>query len=60
MKKLYKVLRLLLLLVFIGLAAVLPVPLSIHHRDKTPKFVMEQIDEEEEDQEENEQVARWG
>lgn len=59
MKNLYKLLRLLLLLFFIALAALVPVPLTLSKKDTTPKFVLEQLDEEEEEEEEME-IAKWG
>lgn len=47
--KLKRILRLLALALFIGLACILPIPLSITRKDDTPKYFIEQIDQNEED-----------
>lgn len=45
-----------MLILFIILAAMVPMPLIIYHKDKKPKFMIEQIDEEK-DEEDKEQIA---
>ena len=37
------------LMLMIGLASVLPVPITFYRKDKLPKFKIEQIDEKKED-----------
>ena len=51
-----KVMRMILLVLFIAMAAILPVPITIYQKDKQPKFRVEQLNrkEDEEQQEENE------
>lgn len=35
----------------VGIAAMVPVPIIVYQKDKTPKFVLEQVDENEDDSE---------
>ncbi|WP_298495362.1 hypothetical protein [uncultured Algibacter sp.] len=44
MKSIKKILRLLVLVVMIGLASVLPVPITFYRKDSMPKFKIEQLD----------------
>lgn len=39
-----KVLRFLLLLIFIGLAAMVPFPMRFHRKDRLPTYTLEQVD----------------
>jgi hypothetical protein len=50
MKKLTKALRRAMLLLLIVLASVLPVPIIFYTRDKTPKFVVERVEERDEEE----------
>lgn len=49
--KIKRLLRLLALLLMIAMASILPVPITFFNKDKLPKFVIEQIDEKEDDAE---------
>ena len=49
MKSIKKALRLLALVLIIGLATVLPVPITFYRKDNMPKFKTEQIDKNKED-----------
>jgi len=49
--KIKRLLRLLALVLMIAMASILPVPITFFNKDKLPKFVIEQIDEKEEDTE---------
>ena len=49
MKSIKKALRLLVLVLIIGLATVLPVPITFYRKDNMPKFKTEQIDKNKED-----------
>jgi len=49
--KIKRILRLLALILVIAMASILPVPITFFNKDKLPKFVIEQIDEKEEDSE---------
>ena len=49
--KIKRLLRLLALVIMIAMASILPVPITFFNKDKLPKFVIEQIDEKEEDTE---------
>jgi len=49
MKSIKKLLRLLALVLIIGLATLLPVPITIYRKDNTPKFKTEQLDKKNED-----------
>lgn len=44
-----RLLRLLLLGIFIGLACILPVPMTFKSKDNLPKYFIEQIDNQEND-----------
>jgi len=44
MKSIKKVLRLLALALIIGLAIVVPVPITLYKKDNMPKFKTEQLD----------------
>ncbi|WP_339894226.1 hypothetical protein [uncultured Algibacter sp.] len=46
MKSIKKALRLLALVLIIGLATVLPVPITFHRKDNMPKFKTEQLDKQ--------------
>ncbi|WP_298555349.1 hypothetical protein [uncultured Algibacter sp.] len=50
MKSIKKTLRLLALVFIIGLATVLPVPITFYRKDNLPKFKIEQIDKKREDE----------
>ena len=54
MKSFKKTLRLLALVVIVGLACVLPVPITFHRKDNTPKFNVEQLDKKVEDNDKEE------
>ena len=47
--KIKRLLRLLALVLMIAMASILPVPITFFNKDKLPKFVIEQIDEKDED-----------
>ena len=49
MKSIKKALRLLGLVLIIGLATVLPVPITFYRKDNMPKFKTEQLDKNKED-----------
>ncbi len=49
--KIKRLLRLLALVLMIAMASILPVPITFFNKDKLPKFVIEQIDEKDEDTE---------
>lgn len=49
--KIKRILRLLALILMIAMASILPVPISFFNKDKLPKFVIEQIDDKDEDSE---------
>ncbi|NNL16018.1 MAG: hypothetical protein HKO81_05185 [Flavobacteriaceae bacterium] len=49
--KIKRILRLLALVIMIAMASILPVPITFFNKDKLPKFVIEQIDQKEEDSE---------
>ena len=51
--KIKRILRLLALLLMIGLASVLPVPITFFNRDKLPKYLLEQIDKKEDEDEDD-------
>lgn len=38
-----------MLILFITLAAVLPFPIPVFSRDKSPKYIMEQVDKDEDE-----------
>ncbi len=48
--KLKRILRLLVLALFIGLACILPIPMTFARKDDTPKYFVEQIDQNEEEE----------
>lgn len=54
MKSFKKSLRLLTLVVMVGLACLLPVPITFHRKDNMPKFKIEQIDKKLEDNDKEE------
>ena len=49
-----KILRLIALVFMIGLACVLPVPMSFTKKDEAPKYLIEQIDKHEDDTQDTE------
>ncbi|MBT8393754.1 MAG: hypothetical protein KJN66_02785 [Bacteroidia bacterium] len=49
--KIKRILRLLALILMIAMASILPIPITFFNKDKLPKFVIEQIDQKEEDSE---------
>ena len=49
MKKFKRILRLLLLVLIIGMAAILPVPILFYGKDNLPKNLTELVQETEED-----------
>lgn len=49
MKSIKKVLRLIALVLIIGLATVVPVPITFYKKDNLPKFKTEQLDKKKED-----------
>jgi len=51
MNKIKRIIRLFALLLMIGLASILPVPITFYRKDDTPKYVIEQIDTKEGDSE---------
>ncbi len=51
--KIKRSLRLILLMLMIGLACVLPVPMTIYRKDELPKNLIEQIDTKEVEAEED-------
>ena len=51
MKKNKRILRLLLLVLIIGMAAILPVPILFYGKDNLPKNLTELVEETEEDSE---------
>ena len=57
MKKIKKAIRTSLFFLFIILAAIVPFPIPVFSRDRAPKYIMEQVDNDKEDEdEENEKV----
>ena len=54
MKLFKRVLRLLALVFMIGLATILPVPITYYSKDNMPKFKIEQIDKKQEDENKDE------
>lgn len=48
-----KVLRFLLLLFFIGLAAMVPFPISVHRKDRLPTHSIEQVDKTKDEEDED-------
>lgn len=50
MKSIKKILRLFALIFMIGLATILPVPITFFRKDNLPKFKIEQIDKKQEDE----------
>lgn len=59
MKRLKKSARLLMLLLIILLSTILPVPIPHFFRDKAPKFLIVQVDRKEEENEDEETLARY-
>ncbi len=53
MMKIKRVLRLLVLILMVPMAAVLPVHISFFTKDNQPKYLIEQIDTKEDDAEED-------
>lgn len=51
MKTFKRLLRLLVLTLMIALASVLPVPITFYKKDDLPKFLIEQVDNKEEEEE---------
>jgi len=52
--KIKKILRLLTLVFMIGLACILPIPITFTTKDDLPKYLIEQIDtKDDEDEEDN-------
>ncbi|WP_396603156.1 hypothetical protein [Algibacter sp. R77976] len=51
MKSTKRVLRLIALMFMIGLATILPVPITFYRKDNMPKFKIEQIDKKQENEE---------
>lgn len=49
MKSIKKALRLLALALIIGLATIIPVPITFYRKDNMPKFKTEQLDKKKED-----------
>lgn len=49
MKTLQKTIRLLALALMIGLASILPIPITFYRKDNLPKFKIEQVDKKEND-----------
>lgn len=47
--KITRILRLTALVIMIAMASVLPVPLIFYKKDKNPKYLLEQIDEKEDE-----------
>ncbi|GAA4963327.1 hypothetical protein [Algibacter aquimarinus] len=45
-----KFLRFVMLLIFIVMASLVPVPIKFHKKDKQPSFKIEQIDKKEEEE----------
>lgn len=52
MKQVKKIARFLMLILLITLAAIIPVPLPVFSKDNSPKFLLEQVDEKEEEPDE--------
>ncbi|PWH83366.1 hypothetical protein DIS18_02090 [Algibacter marinivivus] len=50
MKSTKRILRLIALVFMIGLATILPVPITFYRKDNMPKFKIEQIDKKQEDE----------
>lgn len=50
MKSTKRILRLIALVFIIGLATILPVPITFYRKDNIPKFKIEQIDKKQEDE----------
>lgn len=48
--KIKKILRFLVLFIFIIMASILPFPIKFHRKDNSPSFKIEQVDEKEEDE----------
>lgn len=53
MKKIKRFLRLFLLLLMIGMAAILPVPILFYGKDNLPKNLIEQVENGEDEDEED-------
>jgi len=53
MEKLKRILKLFALLLMIGLASILPVPITFYRKDDLPKYLIEQVDTKEDDIEED-------
>lgn len=51
--KIKKILRLLALVFMIGLACILPVPMTFTRKDDMPKYLIEQVDENDNTDEED-------
>jgi hypothetical protein len=51
--KIKRFIRLLALLLLIAMASVLPVPLIFYKKDKMPKYLLEQIDKKEDENEDD-------
>jgi hypothetical protein len=51
--KIKRFIRLLALILLIALASVLPVPLIFYKKDKMPKYLLEQIDKKEDENEDD-------
>lgn len=56
MKQLKKIIRVIFLVLLIALAAILPFPIPVVHRDKSPKYITEQLDKEDEKDEEDQRT----
>lgn len=50
--KMKRILRLIVLALFIAMACILPVPITHYNKDKSPKYLVEQIDKNEDDADE--------
>lgn len=51
--KIKRFIRLLSLILLVAIASVLPVPLIFYKKDKMPKYLLEQIDKKEEENEDD-------
>jgi len=51
--KLKRILRLIMFALLIGLACILPVPITFSRKDDVPKYLIEQIDKNENDDEDD-------
>ncbi len=51
--QLKKFLRFLLLLFFLAIASLVPVPINFYKKDKLPSFKVEQLDKKEDEEKEN-------